>query len=517
MSNPNSPKEDIALLDAPATPQEFQDADFDSASDSDSPAGKIDVKTEPQTDPPEPPPPAKIEVKKEDGRDLDNIFKDEEEEDFFDDDDDDADFLASEVGAVSIAPGSGPSDPQVILAFYQRLFPFRPLFQWLNHSPVPCHDFGHREFAFTLQNSAYLRYQSFPTMELLRKEILRLNPSRFEIGPVYSANPRDRKTLRKSAFHPLSKELVFDIDLTDYDEIRTCCDKANICNLCWNFITVAIKVMNAALRDDLGFKHVLWVYSGRRGAHAWICDKRARSLGDAKRRAIVNYLELVKGGGQAGKRVNVWRPLHPHVSRSLNFLKDRFENDILREQDPWRDNERAEKLLQLLPDKTLNDALRKKWDNHPNRPSLSKWADIYDVAKTGVSGELNAARLKESREEVVLEYMYPRLDAEVSKHLNHLLKSPFCVHPQTGRVCVPIDERDLGAFDPMAVPTVLELLGEIDAWDKVHKGEGKVDDYEKTSLKPYVDYFKIFVNGILQEEAGVKREREENSGNSMEF
>jgi len=123
----------------------------------------------------------------------------------------------------------------------------------------------------------------------------------------------------------------------------------------------------------------------------------------------------------------------------------------------------------------LNDALRKKWDNHPNRPSLRKWADINGVAETGVSKDLNPARLKESKEEVVLEYMYPRLDAEVSKHLNHLLKSPFCVHPQTGRVCVPIDGRDLETFDPMAVPTAVGLLGEIDAWDKVHKGEGKVD------------------------------------------
>ncbi|PWW80023.1 prim-pol domain-containing protein [Tuber magnatum] len=473
------------------------------------------MKTEPQTDHPEPASPAKIGVKKAEGGDLDNIFKD----------DDDADFLASEVGAVSIVPGSGPSDPLVMLAFYQRLFPFRPFFQWLNHSPVPCHDFGHREFAFTLQNSAYLRYQSFPTMELLRKEIVRLNPSRFEIGPVYNANPRDRKTLLKSAFHPLSKELVFDIDLTDYDEIRTCCDQANICNLCWNFITVAIKVMNAELRDDLGFKHVLWVYSGRRGAHAWVCDKRARSLDDAKRRAVANYLEVVRGGGQAGKKVIIRRPLHPHVSRSLNLLKDRFENDILRDQDPWRDNEKAEKLLQLLPDKILNDALRKKWDNLPNRPSISKWADIYDVAETGISKELNPARLKESKEEVVLEYMYPRLDAEVSKHLNHLLKSPFCVHPQTGRVCVPIDERDLEAFDPMAVPTVVGLLGEIDAWDRVHKREGKTDGiflffffhYQKTSLKPYVDYFKTFVNGLLQDEAAVKREREGNSENSIEF
>lgn len=53
-----------------------------------------------------------------------------------------------------------------MIAFYQRLFPFRYLFQWLNHSIKPSNDFGHREFAFTLQNDAYLRYQSFPTGDL---------------------------------------------------------------------------------------------------------------------------------------------------------------------------------------------------------------------------------------------------------------------------------------------------------------------------------------------------------------
>ena len=148
----------------------------------------------------------------------------------------------------------------------------------------------------------------------LRKEVLRLNPSRFEIGPVYTTNPRDRKTLRKSSqFRPLSKELVFDIDLTDYDEIRTCCDKANICRKCWTFVTMAIKVIGAALRDDFGFKHVLWVYSGRRGAHAWVCDKRARQMDDQKRRAITGYIEVIKGGAQSGKKVNVRRPLHPHL------------------------------------------------------------------------------------------------------------------------------------------------------------------------------------------------------------
>lgn len=165
-----------------------------------------------------------------------------------------------------------------------------------------------------LPNDAYIRYQSFLSADLFRKQCVQMTPVRFEIGPQYSTSPRDRKTLRNaSAFKPVAKELVFDIDMTDYDEIRTCCQGAAICEKCWTFITMAIKVVDAALREDFGFKHILWVYSGRRGAHAWVSDKRARMMDDNKRRAIAGYLELLKTANKNEKKVNVKRPLHPHL------------------------------------------------------------------------------------------------------------------------------------------------------------------------------------------------------------
>ena len=76
---------------------------------------------------------------------------------------------------------------------------------------------------------------------------------------------------------------------------------------------MAIKVVDAALHEDFGFQHIMWVFSGRRGAHAWVSDKKARDMSDVKRKAIAGYFEVIKGGNQSGKKVNVRRPLHPHL------------------------------------------------------------------------------------------------------------------------------------------------------------------------------------------------------------
>lgn len=66
-------------------------------------------------------------------------------------------------------------------------------------------------------------------------------------------------------------------------------------------------------------------------------------------------------------------------------------------------------------------------------------------------------------EDIILQYTYPRIDAEVSKHRNHLLKAPFCVHPKTGRVCVPVDPDRVDEFDPEKVPDVETLLNELNS------------------------------------------------------
>jgi DNA primase small subunit len=77
--------------------------------------------------------------------------------------------------------------PELMLAFYRRLYPFKSIFKWLNHEHTPSRLFTHREIAFTLQNDVYLRYNSFMTADEFKTQTCTLNPTRFEIGPVYTA------------------------------------------------------------------------------------------------------------------------------------------------------------------------------------------------------------------------------------------------------------------------------------------------------------------------------------------
>ncbi|RCK66507.1 DNA primase small subunit [Candida viswanathii] len=418
--------------------------------------------------------------------------------------------------------------------YYERLLPFRYVFQWLSHSPKPTKDFTMREFAYEYRNKIYQRYNSFGTLEEFKKSVVTANPTRFEVGAVYQVNPKERKNLAKTAFKPVSKELVFDIDLTDYDDIRTCCQGTDICCKCWKFIQVGSKIIEAALREDFGFEHLVWVFSGRRGAHCWISDKRARELDEPGRRAIVEYLDVLSVRNQHGT-MNLRKPLHPHVERSFDIVKKEFATVILQEQDPWGTQpgeegeskawKQSEELLKFIPSKPLQIELRNKWKASKSySSSQDKWEDINKVASQVLKSNAQVSALNESKKDIIIYYMYPRLDVQVSKQVIHLLKSPFCIHPGTGNVCVPFDpsknisgnsEDDAYGFNPTTAPNLRLLQTELEAWEDTHKedesGDDKLPDFDKTSLKPYIDHFAKFVHNLLKDElkGSEKRAREE--------
>lgn len=65
--------------------------------------------------------------------------------------------------------------------------------------------------------------------------------------------------------------------------------------------------------EDFGFDHILWAFSGRRGVHGWVCDKRACFLKKDGRFGVANYLQLVTGGEYKKKKVEINDRIHHSV------------------------------------------------------------------------------------------------------------------------------------------------------------------------------------------------------------
>ncbi|XP_035013970.1 DNA primase small subunit [Hippoglossus stenolepis] len=395
--------------------------------------------------------------------------------------------------------------PDLLPLYYRRLFPFSQYHRWLNYGGVQKNYFHNREFSFTLKDDIYVRYQSFTTQSELEKEIQKMNPYKIDIGAIYSHRPNQHNTVKSGGFQALEKELVFDIDMTDYDDVRSCCSAAAICSKCWTLMTVAILILDRALREDFGFQHLLWVYSGRRGVHCWVCDEAARKLSVAARSAVAEYLSLVKGGDETVKKVVLTHPLHPLIEEALAVVEKYFPQYALQDQEILSRKESVDKVLAMVPEDVRKE-LQQDFQNE-KKPD-SRWKLIKDQAS---KKQGTAKKGQYFEKEIMLQYCYPRLDVNVSKGVNHLLKSPFSVHPKTGRISVPMDLKELETFDPFDVPTISLICEELDRprtgeeeSEDVKENEKdsaerrKIRDYKRTSLAKYVKYFDQFLDGMAR-------------------
>ncbi|CAI6001618.1 unnamed protein product [Closterium sp. NIES-64] len=153
-----------------------------------------------------------------------------------------------------------------------------------------------------------------------------------------------------------------------------------------------------------------------------------------------------------------------------------LNQELLGQSDTWK------RVLFQLPDRELQDRMDATWRSDSRRASAAADVNLYRwqqlEATTRAAAKKNVT-LRKAVEEIVFAFTYPRLDLEVSKHMNHLLKAPFCVHPKTGdfrappvmlplvertgAVCVPIDPANCADFEPSQAPTLNQQVDGIDA------------------------------------------------------
>lgn len=385
---------------------------------------------------------------------------------------------------------------ELLRIYYDKMFPFLQMVRWLCYrnnprstsSEVQKDFFLRREFTFVLEGDIFCRYMCFRDLAEFKAKVIQQQPIRMEIGAVFSHPPKNHKAVIKDAYKPLERELVFDIDMDDYDEIRTCCKGAQLCSKCWTFMKVAIRTLRRALTEDFGFEHILFVFSGRRGVHCWVCDTAARKLQNEQRSAIADYLTVVAGGAnrvRADIKLGA-DELHPSLEEAYKICEYYFKDDpngVLRAQDILRKGPHLSNILETFSIGE-REAVGKYMQGHPEATSVEIWREMERLAAERAKTTGNFKQKQEAKiglKDIVLQFTYPRLDVNVSKQMNHLLKAPFVVHPKTGRVCVPINPERLDNFNPAEVPTIGRLAEEL----------GRTGDVKQTSLKEYTHYFEV--------------------------
>ena len=120
---------------------------------------------------------------------------------------------------------SGPQfDPDLLRLYYARLFPYDQWCKWMAYNsdePGTGSQLARRELSLTLADDVYIRYQCFTNAKEMKTLMTKRQPHKIDIGAVFNCVPRDHLSVKN--FRPESRELVFDIDLSDYDDVRTCC------------------------------------------------------------------------------------------------------------------------------------------------------------------------------------------------------------------------------------------------------------------------------------------------------
>lgn len=375
--------------------------------------------------------------------------------------------------------------------YYARIFPLSSFTRWLRYGSDDT--LSRREISFTLQGDIYLRWKSFQTPADFQKALKTLNPIKIDIGAIYNYPPVDKNTV-SAPLTPLEKELVFDIDMTDYEDVMgdlATGSAVQVCDRNWQYMITAVKVLDAALRQDFGFERILWVYSGRRGIHCWVADARARRMTNEQRVAVADYLYLrFEGRENAGRRQNeVTVPLHPSLTRAKRIACDHtFREFVLGEQGMLNSEERVKAITSFIPNRPVADAVCAKVAKASALTGVQKWErvekELARMAKNDYS-------VRTAADYILFKHTYPRLDVNVSKEINHLLKAPFCVHPKTGRVCVPFRAEEVDKFMPgVHAPEVGRLLAEMKEVDGVVKGSGPTWDTMREAIEVFEEFVK---------------------------
>lgn len=343
--------------------------------------------------------------------------------------------------------------------FYRSKYPFEQLVALLTcngDALVNC------EFAIegvtTDGRKLYKRYVRASTAAELRAHVAGFTGVKaFHFGAFYDHGV-DKQRVHAGESKPARRVLSFDIDLTDKEFLQTTGDdgkvSAELCDQAYPVSAMSAYILRVLLNEAFGYKQVLILYSGRRGVHVHVFDEAAMRLNDEARSAVLSYVNGDMHDNGLHVRTEVRSVMVVHNLRGevyrcfdicvkklrvLDALSDRiaFVNrlDLLRRDD----HEKLGPVLTSLAEDVIDPETGEQ-----------AWKLIQDKVKSVVFKGVDCEWVLERLDCVVLAYVWPRLDENVTRTLGHLTKVPFSCHAASGRVAgaMRTDSRSLFKYRP---------------------------------------------------------------------
>jgi DNA primase small subunit len=323
--------------------------------------------------------------------------------------------------------------------YYRSYYPYESLVAFLTCNGV--YSLADCEFALEGKSASggkiYKRYVSVRTAAELRERVSTFTGiSAFHFGAIYSDGPTNRAT----GSVPMCRVLSFDIDLTDKEFLSLSCPNGDVspelCDAAYFVSAMSAYILRLVLQEAFGYSKILIVYSGRRGVHVHVCDEGAMRLDNEARSAIVSYINgsMDDNGLHATSTVRLVMEMHNlrrEVYRSFEkYLVKRMgilDNYSARVDFVNRLNlskHEAHGVIAPVLATLAEDVMDEE-------TGAGAWAHIERKVRC-IDIEWVSARL----DCVVLAYVWPRLDENVTRAMGHLIKVPFSCHAASGRVAV---------------------------------------------------------------------------------
>ena len=302
--------------------------------------------------------------------------------------------------------------------------------------------FSTREFGFVSLNGKFFRNYSFEEPKELQDFMIDRCPTDAYIGAVYDEPPT-----RETPIHKLEwkgHELVFDIDLNDYDAVRKyvcdCTGAGQVCTRCWQLINVSIIIIDETLRRDFGMNEIVWLFSGRRGVHAWVLDKVGFKLDREQRQSIIDYLSVLRGDDETAR-------VQDRSKLSADFRK-RIESTVFAY---YLKNIRRKDLIELGLSASAASGIIKQLKHQEGR------------VDDNLAKDFNYRLGKVNKYDEILRRWAPRIDHKVSIDLRRLLRMPTSIHGKTGCVARILDPNPeiIFNFNPDNEPSIFPEFQEV--------------------------------------------------------